>query len=174
MVVTLRKSFHIHFNRMSPNSLVKTIKVSLKTALKRKKRGGGNDSDSDSDSTSSSDSEPDVVKIQEPEKEPEPKPVGGFVKHKTFPRGILRKTIRRKPVASVDPTFSRKKTMRIMTGTGQKKIRSTLKKEVKRMDDKTIRNKLVERKLISPASKANPTLLRKMYEEAVGAGLMKL
>lgn len=158
---------------MSPNSLVKTIKVSLKTALKKtRKRGGANDSDSDSDSDS------DVVKIQEDvvddRKEPEIIPKSAGSKHRTFPRGILRKTIRRKPVASMDPTVSRKKTLRIMTGTGQKKIRSTVKKEVRRMDDKTIRNKLIERKLISPASKANTSLLRKMYEEAVGAGLMKI
>lgn len=42
------------------------------------------------------------------------------------------------------------------------------------MDDKTIRQKLVDKKLISSSSKASPALLRKMVEEAVGAGLLKL
>jgi len=98
-------------------------------------------------------------------------------KHRTFPRGILRKTSRRKPVApkpTSDPTSSRKKTLRILTGAGQKKIRSTLRKQVKRLDDKTIRQKLIDKKLITSHSKADAHLLRKMYEEAVGAGLMKL
>lgn len=98
-------------------------------------------------------------------------------KHRTFPRGILRRTSRRKPVApkpTNDPTSSRKKTLRILTGAGQKKVRSTLRKQVKRLDDKTIRQKLVDKKLITSHSKAGAPLLRKMYEEAVGAGLLKL
>jgi hypothetical protein len=53
-------------------------------------------------------------------------------------------------------------------------MRSTLHRKVKRLDDKTIRQKLVDKKLISESSKATPALLRKMYEEATGAGLMKL
>jgi uncharacterized protein with WD repeat len=106
---------------------------------------------------------------------PVPAVLGG--KQKTYPRGILRKTSRRKPVApkpTNDPTSSRKKTMRILTGAGQKKLRNTLHNRVKRMDDKTIRQKLTEKKLISSHSKASPALLRKMVEEAVGAGLLKV
>lgn len=104
-----------------------------------------------------------------------PPSAGG--KTKTYPRGILRKTARRKPIApkpSSDPTSSRKKTMRVLTGAGQTKMRKTLHHRVKRMDDKTIRQKLVDKKLIASHSKASPALLRKMVEEAVGAGLMKV
>ncbi len=64
--------------------------------------------------------------------------------------------------------------MRILTGAGQMKIRKTLHHRVKRMDDKTIRQTLVDKKLIGPHSKASPALLRKMVEEAVGAGLLKV
>lgn len=106
---------------------------------------------------------------------PAPVPMGG--KQRTFPKGILRKTARRKPVApkpSGDPTSSRKKTLRIFTGSGQTKMRATIRQRVKRMDDKTIRQKLVDKKLISSHSKASAPLLRKMVEEAVGAGLLKL
>lgn len=97
-------------------------------------------------------------------------------KHRTFPRGILRKTIKKKIVPTRDPTMvtSRKKTMRILTGQGHKKMRTTLHRKVKRLDDKTIRQKLVSKKLISESSKASPALLRKLYEEATGAGLMKV
>lgn len=42
------------------------------------------------------------------------------------------------------------------------------------MDDKTIRQTLLDKKLISAHSKASPALLRKMVEEAGGAGLLKV
>jgi len=64
--------------------------------------------------------------------------------------------------------------MRILTGAGQKKVRQTLHHRVKRMDDKTIRQTLLDKKLISSQSKASTALLRKMVEEAVGAGLLKV
>lgn len=64
--------------------------------------------------------------------------------------------------------------MRILTGAGQRKVHATLRHRVKRMDDKSIRQRLVDKKLISSSSKASPALLRKMVEEAVGAGLLKL
>lgn len=116
---------------------------------------------------------PTVPKVTEPVVEEAP---SGGKKHRTFPRGILRKTIKKKIVPTRDPTMvtSRKKTMRILTGQGHKKIRTTLHRKVKRLDDKTIRQKLVAKKLISESSKATPALLRKLYEEATGAGLMKV
>jgi hypothetical protein len=114
-----------------------------------------------------------VLAIQKPE---EVQDAGKKQHHRTFPKGILRKTTKKKIVPTRDPTLvaSRKKTMRVLTGTGHKKMRSTLHRKVKRLDDKTIRQKLVDKKLISESSKATPALLRKMYEEATGAGLMKL
>lgn len=117
-----------------------------------------------------------VTQVTVPTLSPAP-PVATGGKTKTYPRGILRKTARRKPIApkpSSDPTSSRKKTMRILTGAGQTKMRKTLHHRVKRMDDKTIRQTLVDKKLISSHSKASPALLRKMVEEAVGAGLLKV
>ena len=53
-------------------------------------------------------------------------------------------------------------------------MRQTLHHRIKRMDDKTIRQTLMDKKLISTQSKAAPALLRKMVEEAVGAGLLKV
>lgn len=106
---------------------------------------------------------------------PPPPPVSAPVtagRKRTFPKGILRKTQRVLPTR--DPTSSRRKTMRIMTSLGQKKLRSTVRKRVRAYDDKTIRKHLLEKKLISSDSKANTGLLRKMYEEAVGAGLLKI
>jgi hypothetical protein len=116
-------------------------------------------------------SEP-VLDVQKPEDVQD----AGKKHHRTFPKGILRKTNKKKIVPTRDPTLvaSRKKTLRVLTGTGHKKMRSTLHRKVKRLDDKTIRQKLVDKKLISESSKATPALLRKMYEEATGAGLMKL
>ena len=106
---------------------------------------------------------------------PPPPPVPAPVtagRKRTFPKGILRKTQRILPTR--DPTSSRRKTMRIMTSLGQKKLRSTVRKRVRSYDDKTIRKHLLDKKLISSDSKANTGLLRKMYEEAVGAGLLKI
>ena len=114
-----------------------------------------------------------VLSVQKPE---DVQDAGKKQHHRTFPKGILRKTNKKKIVPTRDPTLvvSRKKTLRVLTGTGHKKMRSTLHRKVKRLDDKTIRQKLVDKKLISESSKATPALLRKMYEEATGAGLMKL
>lgn len=103
-------------------------------------------------------------------------PAGGK-KTRTFPKGILRKTKRVLPKPVRDPAKPpevRKKTMRILTGKGYKKMKHTIKHSVKKMDDKTIRRKLVEKKLIKTDSKASPDLLRKMYEEGMGAGLLKV
>lgn len=103
-------------------------------------------------------------------------PLGGK-KTKTFPKGILRKTKRVLPKPVQDPAKPpevRKKTLRMLTGKGYKKLKHTIKHKVKKLDDKTIRRKLVERKLIKSDSKASPDLLRKMYEEGMGAGLLKV
>ena len=103
-------------------------------------------------------------------------PMGGK-KTKTFPKGILRKTKRVLPKPVQDPAKPpevRKKTLRMLTGKGYKKLKHTIKHKVKKLDDKTIRRKLVEKKLIKADSKASPDLLRKMYEEGMGAGLLKV
>lgn len=158
---------------MGSTSTVKTIRVNLKSTMKQRKLQGGGDKDESPPEELSMPEIP-LLPIEPP---PEVALPSAGSKHRTFPKGILRKTARRKPTApkaTDDPTQSRKKTMRILTGNGQKKVRMTLRRQVKRMDDKTIRQKLVDRKLISSGSKANAGLLRKMYEEAVGAGLMKI
>jgi len=93
-------------------------------------------------------------------------------KTRSWPRGILRKTI--KP--SHNPTkapATRKRSVVIVSEHKVKKARETLKRSVTKTPIGTIRKKLVEKKIISDEKKTiPPTVLRKLYVDAVGAGLL--
>ena len=93
---------------------------------------------------------------------------------KTFPRGILRKTAKIRPTGNpskAPPT--RKKSIKLMTEGGIEKARKTAKARAARMDIATIRKKLIEKKIIGGEKKdIPPAVLRTLYADSVGAGLL--
>lgn len=93
---------------------------------------------------------------------------------KTFPRGILRKT--HKIIPSKNPSKApptRKRSVLIMSEKKIKDARKTARNKAAKTDIGTIRKKLIEKKIIS-SEKRNipPSVLRTLYLDAVGAGLM--
>jgi hypothetical protein len=103
-------------------------------------------------------------------------PVGGRRKRstKTFPRGILRKTAKIHPSknpSKAPPT--RKRSVKLMMEGGIEKARKTARSKAAKTDIGTIRKRLIEKKIIS-AEKKNipPAVLRTLYADSVGAGLL--
>lgn len=94
---------------------------------------------------------------------------------KTFPKGILRKTTKITPSKnpSKAPPMTRKRAVKLMTEKGLEKARKTAKAKAAKTDIETIRKKLIEKKIIG-ADKKNipPTVLRVLYTDSVGAGLL--
>jgi hypothetical protein len=97
---------------------------------------------------------------------------------KTFPRGILRKTAKihptRNPTKAPPTSATRKRSVKLMMESGVEKARKTAKAKAAHMDIALIRKKLVEKKIIGGDSKKNipPTVLRTLYADSVGAGLL--
>ena len=93
---------------------------------------------------------------------------------KTFPRGILRKTA--KIVPSKNPSkapATRKRSVKLMTEKGLEKARKTAKAKAAKMDIALIRKKLIEKKIIGGEKKnVPPSVLRVLYADSVGAGLL--
>lgn len=93
---------------------------------------------------------------------------------KTFPRGILRKT--HKIVPSKNPSKApptRKRAVLIVSEKKIKEARKTARNKAAKTDIGTIRKKLIDKKIISPEKKnIPPSVLRTLYADAVGAGLM--
>jgi hypothetical protein len=93
---------------------------------------------------------------------------------RTFPRGILRKT--QKIIPSANPSKlppTRKRSVRLLTNKGMDAARKTAKSRAAKTDIKTIRKILVEKKLIGSDKKnVDPHMLRSLYANAVGAGLI--
>jgi hypothetical protein len=105
---------------------------------------------------------------------PDLKVGGRKPKQRTFPRSILKKT--GKVMPSMNPSKSpptRKKSIKIMTMRGIEKARKTARQRAMKTDIGTIRKKLIEKKIIG-ADKKNipPTVLRTLYADSVGAGLL--
>jgi hypothetical protein len=93
---------------------------------------------------------------------------------KTFPRGILRKTAKIHPSknpSKAPPT--RKRSVKLMMEGGIEKARKTARAKAAHTDIGTIRKRLIEKKIIS-AEKKNipPAVLRTLYADSVGAGLL--
>jgi len=99
---------------------------------------------------------------------------GGKRRTKTFPKGILRKTARVLP--SRNPTKApptRKRSVRLATDKSVEKMRKTARAKAYNLDIGTIRKKLVEKKIISGSKKTiPPSVLRTLYADSVGAGLL--
>lgn len=94
---------------------------------------------------------------------------------KTFPRGILRKT-----TAKIRPTGNpskapptRKRSVKLMMEGGIEKARKTARAKATKTDIGTIRKRLIEKKIISSEKKnIPPAVLRTLYADSVGAGLL--
>lgn len=95
-------------------------------------------------------------------------------KLRTFPRGILRKT--NKIVPSKNPSKApptRKRSVLLVSEKKLRDARKSAKSKAMKTDIGTIRKKLVEKKIITAGKKDVPsTILRTLYADAVGAGLL--
>jgi hypothetical protein len=95
-------------------------------------------------------------------------------KLRTFPRGVLRKT--NKIMPSKNPSKApptRKHSMLIVSDKKLRDARKSAKSKAANTDIKTIRKKLIEKKIITADRKDVPSaILRTLYADAVGAGLL--
>ena len=112
-------------------------------------------------------------------KAPESKPVlstGKKKSMKTFPRGVLKKTLKVKPTSdpAKPPPFkksSRKHTIRLFTDHGEKRRRKTIKKKVAKMSDKRV-DELVQKHNLLKNSETPPRIKREMLSGAMLAGFI--
>jgi hypothetical protein len=109
--------------------------------------------------------------------DPAGKVVGGRRRktaNRTFPRGILRKTHKIMPARNpsrAPPT--RKRSVLLVSEKKLREARKTAKSKAAKTDIGTIRRKLIEKKIISSEKKnIPPAMLRTLYADAVGAGLL--
>lgn len=100
---------------------------------------------------------------------------------KTFPKGILRRTARILPSSNPSApgggsssSKSRKHRLRLSTPKGSEKTRKHLHSRASKTDIKTIRAELEKRGIVSKDSKKKvpEKILRTLYEDSVGAGLL--
>jgi hypothetical protein len=105
-------------------------------------------------------------------------PAGGRRRRKTaartFPRGILRKTHKIMPMrnpSKAPPT--RKRSVLLVSEKKLREARKTAKNKAAKTEISTIRKRLIEKKIISSEKKnIPPAVLRTLYADAVGAGLL--
>jgi hypothetical protein len=97
---------------------------------------------------------------------------------KTFPRGILRKTVRKAGKAAIhptrNPTMSKTRKIRIATDSGLAKSRTRAHRRAATTSMKVIVDTLVKRKIVDEANLKNipKEELRTLYRTSVGAGLL--
>lgn len=99
---------------------------------------------------------------------------------KTFPKGILRRTSRIIPSSNPSApdggssSKSRKHRLRLTTAKGSEKTRKHLHSRASKTDIKTIRADLEKRGIVAkdPKKKIPEKILRTLYEDSVGAGLL--
>lgn len=122
-----------------------------------------------------------VVKSTPPPPTPLPAAAARPKKHKTmktFPRGILKKTAKVKPVrdpAKPPPLKKgiRKHTVRVLTEKGVESRRKTIRHRIRKMKDEDVRAKL-QKAGVSHNPKTPPHVLRDMLEGGVEAGMISL
>lgn len=114
-----------------------------------------------------------------PKKVEAPKPLlkGSSKKSmKTYPRGVLRKTIKVKPVSdpAKPPPFkksARKHTIRLFTDKGEHKRRKTIKKRIAKMSDAKV-DDLIRKHNLLKNSETPPRIKREMLSGAMLAGFI--
>ena len=121
--------------------------------------------------------------IQKPEPKPAPKPevkpvlsAGKKKSMKTFPRGVLKKTLKVRPISdpAKPPPFkksSRKHTIRLFTDHGEKRRRKTIKKKIAKMSDRKV-DELVQKHNLLKNSETPPRIKREMLSGAMLAGFI--
>jgi len=121
--------------------------------------------------------------IQKPEPKPAPKSVdkpvlsaGKKKSMKTFPRGVLKKTLKVRPISdpAKPPPFkksSRKHTIRLFTDHGEKRRRKTIKKKIAKMSDRKV-DELVQKHNLLKNSETPPRIKREMLSGAMLAGFI--
>lgn len=123
----------------------------------------------------------DTVPTPKPvEPKPEPKSIlktaGKKKSMKTFPRGVLKKTLKVRPVSdpAKPPPFkksSRKHTIRLFTDKGESRRRKTIKKKVAKMSDTKV-DELVQKHNLLKNSETPPRIKREMLSGAMMAGFI--
>jgi len=118
-----------------------------------------------------------IEKIGADEAPAEPKKAGKRT-IKTFPKGILKKTLKLKGV--VDPAKApplkkgmKKHTLRMLTEKGLKKQRKTLRNRISRLGDKQV-SEIVRNKGLVLNPKTPPTISRQILDNAVSAGFVSV
>jgi hypothetical protein len=114
-----------------------------------------------------------------PEKKPEVKPVltaGKKKSMKTFPRGVLKKTLKVKPISdpAKSPPFkksSKKHTIRLFTDHGEKRRRKTIKKKISKMSDRKV-DELVQKHNLLKNPETPARVKREMLSGAMLAGFI--
>jgi len=122
-------------------------------------------------------------------KEPEPakpslfKPLGSIIgaarkrkSMRTFPKGVLKKTLKLKPVS--DPAkppplkkFMRRHTIRLFTDKGENQRRKTIKRKVRKMTDKQV-DEMVKKYNLLKNESTPPRVKREMLSGAMLAGFI--
>jgi hypothetical protein len=108
-----------------------------------------------------------------------PAPVGGKKRSKsmkTFPKGVLKKTLKVKPVA--DPAkpppvkkSMRKHTIRLFTDRGEIRRRKTIKRRVSKMTEKQV-DEMVKKHNLLKNDSTPPKIKREMLSGAMLAGFI--
>ena len=110
---------------------------------------------------------------------PNPNPTGGRRRRKntkTFPKGILRKTLKSSRIVPTRnptrPSLTRR--VRLTTDAGMSKTRKRIQMKASKTNIKTIREILLKKKIISldNSNKIPSEELRLLYRDSVGAGLL--
>jgi hypothetical protein len=120
-----------------------------------------------------------MVPSSTPKKVETPKPLlkGSSKKSmKTFPRGVLRKTMKVKAVSdpAKPPPFkksARKHTIRLFTDKGEHKRRKTIKKRISKMSDAKV-DDLIRKHNLLKNSETPPRIKREMLSGAMLAGFI--
>jgi hypothetical protein len=125
-----------------------------------------------------------IVKIGGTEPAPakpksEPKPIlkaGKKKSMKTFPRGVLKKTLKVRPVSdpAKPPPFkksSRKHTIRLFTDKGESRRRKTIKKKIAKMSDGKV-DEMVQKHNLLKNSETPSRIKREMLSGAMMAGFI--
>jgi hypothetical protein len=113
------------------------------------------------------------------EKKPDVKPVlttGKKKSMKTFPRGVLKRTLKVKPTSdpAKPPPFkksSRKHTIRLFTDHGEKRRRKTIKKKISKMSDRKV-DELVQKHNLLKNPETPARVKREMLSGAMLAGFI--
>ena len=111
-----------------------------------------------------------------PELKPIPKTGGKKKSMKTFPRGVLKKTLKVRPVSDParPPPFkkmSRKHTIRLFTDKGESRRRKTIKKKVAKMSDRKV-DEMVQKHNLLKNPETPPRIKREMLSGAMMAGFI--